>query len=79
MFLNRAREPYEPNMSAAMMTPPVNFTPSTDVPVTMGLLWTDSRFIHELSLKDFNDLRKSLYSTSSGKITSLLELDCWQC
>lgn len=25
-------------MSAARMTPPVNFTPSTDVPVTMGLL-----------------------------------------
>lgn len=38
MFLKRAREPYEPNMSAAMMTPPVNFTPSTDVPVTIGLL-----------------------------------------
>lgn len=38
MFLNRAREPYEPNMSAAMMTPPVNLTPRTDVPVTMGLL-----------------------------------------
>lgn len=43
MFLKRAREPYEPNMSAAMMTPPVNLTPSTDVPVTMGFLqetWT---------------------------------------
>lgn len=38
MFLNRAREPYEPNISAAMITPPVNFTPSTDVPVTIGLL-----------------------------------------
>lgn len=38
MFLKRAREPYEPNMSAAMMTPPVNLTPSTDVPVTMGFL-----------------------------------------
>lgn len=42
MFLNRAREPYEPNMSAAMMTPPLNFTPSTDVPVTIGLLWRKS-------------------------------------
>lgn len=25
-------------MSAAMMTPPANFTPRTDVPVTIGLL-----------------------------------------
>lgn len=25
-------------MSAAMMTPPLNLTPSTDVPVTMGFL-----------------------------------------
>lgn len=41
MFLKRAREPYEPNMSAAMMTPPVNFTPSTDVPVTIGFLQGD--------------------------------------
>lgn len=38
MFLKRAREPYEPSMSAAMMTPPLNLTPSTDVPVTMGFL-----------------------------------------
>lgn len=43
MFLKRAREPYEPNMSAAMMTPPANFTPSTDVPVTMGFLQGDTQ------------------------------------
>lgn len=43
MFRNLAREPYDPNMSAAITTPPVNLTASTDVPVTMGVLHTTFR------------------------------------
>lgn len=56
MFLNRAREPYEPNMSAAMMTPPVNFTPSTDVPVTMGLLQGGEREVEVYGHQFLSDI-----------------------
>ena len=34
--VNRASEPYDARLSAAITTPPLYLTPSTDVPVTAG-------------------------------------------
>ncbi len=36
--VKRASEPYDPSVSAASITPSAYLMPSTDVPVTMGLL-----------------------------------------
>ena len=36
--MKRASEPYDPSVSAASITPSAYLMPSTDVPVTMGLL-----------------------------------------
>lgn len=38
MLRKRASEPYETSVSAAMMTPPSNFRPITELPVVMGPL-----------------------------------------
>lgn len=38
MLRKRASDPYETSVSAAMMTPPSNFRPITELPVVMGPL-----------------------------------------
>lgn len=45
MFLNLAREPYDPKVSAATMTPPSYTSPTTDVPEVEGYLYEGRRNI----------------------------------
>ena len=58
-----------PKVSAAIITPPLNVIPNTDVPVTIGLLHQHKTYLSSC----MNSRNTSNFYTTQGNVTKFIE------